>query len=348
MSLRTIGVAALAATILAGAPAKADGDLHIYNWGNYTNPDLIKKFEDTYHIKVTMDDYDSNETMLAKVRSGATGFDIVVPTDYTVKIMLEEGLLAKTEPNKMDNFKNVDPRWIDVYWDQGRNYTVPWQWGTTAFVVDTAKYSGDINTLALLFDTPPELQGRINVIPDMNEIINAGLRYLNLPRCTGDPAEKPNMENLKKVNELLQRAKPNWRTFDYDTTGKMGTGDADMSVTWNGAAIRIREARPTVKYAYPKEGLPRWMDNVAVLKDAPNMENAKLFQNFIMDPENAALISAFAKYGNGIMGAEMFLPPELAQAPELNWPAGVEPELIPPCSKDVNDTYNKIWTALLK
>ena len=91
------------------------------------------------------------------------------------------------------------------------------------------------------------------------------------------------------------------------------------------------------------------MDNVAVLKDAPNMENAKLFQNFIMDPENAALISDFAKYANGIVGAEKFLPPELAQAPELNWPAGAGTGArFRPAPKDVNDTYNKIWTALLK
>jgi len=348
MNSRLLGMAALAALLAAAGPALADGELHIFNWGDYTSPELIAKFEKQFNIKVTLDEYDSNETMLAKVRAGSTGFDIVVPTDYTVKIMLDEGMLAETKPNQMENFKNIDPVWVDVYWDQGRNYTVPWQWGTTAFVVDTSKYAGDINTLALLFDPPPELQGRINIIPDMNEIINAGLRYLNLPRCNGDPAEMPNMENLKKVNELLQKAKPHWRTFDYDTTGKMDSGDVDMSVTWNGAAFRIREKNANAKYAYPKEGLPRWMDNVAVLKDAPNMDNAKLFQNFIMDPENAALISAKAKYGNGIIGADKFLPPEMASAPELSWPEGVNPELIPPCSKDVNDVYNKIWTSLLK
>jgi len=346
MNIKLLGWAA--AFWLAAGAAHADGQLHIFNWGNYTNPKLIEKFEKAYNLKVTMDDYDSNETMLAKVRSGSTGFDVVVPTDYTVKIMIEEGMLAKTEPNQMDNFKNVDPIWVDVYWDKGRHYTVPWQWGTTAFSVNTAKYSGDINTLALLFDTPKELQGRINILPDMNEMINAGLRYLNLPRCTGDPDEKPNMENLKKVADLLQKAKPNWRTFDYDDIGKMTSGDVDMSMGWNGSTFRIRQQIPTVKYAYPKEGMPRWMDNVAVLKDAPNMDNAKLFQNFVMDPENAALLSDFAKYGNGITGANKFLSPDLASAPELNWPAGVNPELVPPCSKDVNDTYNKIWTSLLK
>src|SRR5881397_3555565 len=129
--------ASAAVLLLAAAPALADGDLHIFNWGDYTNPKLIDKFEKQYNVKVTLDDYDSNETMLAKVRAGGTGYDVVVPTDYTVKIMVEEDMLAKTEPDQMDNFKNVDPKFVSVYWDSGRHYTVPWQWGTTAFAVDT-------------------------------------------------------------------------------------------------------------------------------------------------------------------------------------------------------------------
>ena len=86
------------AALLCGRPALADGELHIYNWGDYTNPKLIEKFEKQYNVKVTLDDYDSNETMLAKVRAGNTGYDIVVPSDYTVKIMIDEGMLEKTEP----------------------------------------------------------------------------------------------------------------------------------------------------------------------------------------------------------------------------------------------------------
>ena len=108
-----LAAAGIAAAGLMGAgDALADGELHIYNWGNYTNPKLIEKFEAAHNIKVTIDDYDSNETMLAKVQSGATGYDIVVPGDYMVAIMIKEGLLAETKPNEMSNFGNVDPRWV--------------------------------------------------------------------------------------------------------------------------------------------------------------------------------------------------------------------------------------------
>jgi len=331
------------ATTTQEAAAPEGGELHIYNWGNYTNPELIKKFQETYKVKVTLDDYDSNETMLAKIKGGATGYDIVVPSDYMVAVMIKEGLLEETKPNQMENFKNVDPRWVDIYWDKGRNYTVPWQWGTTAFTVNTDVYKGDINTYKLIFDPPAELQGRINMLDDMNEVINAGLRYLNLPRCNKNP------EDLKKLTDLLMGAKKYWRTFDYATIEKLTSKDVDLSQQWNGASLRVRLQMPSMKYAYPKEGLTGWMDNVAVLKGAPNMENAKKFQNFVMDPQNAALISNFARYANGIAGSEKYMDKDMAEAPEIVMPADAPaPEFLPPCDEDTVKLYNAIWTELKK
>ncbi|SMF65251.1 spermidine/putrescine transport system substrate-binding protein [Tistlia consotensis] len=328
---------------LGAVQARAAGELHIYNWGNYTNPELIKSFEKKYDVKVTLDDYDSNEMMLAKIKGGAAGYDIVVPSDYMVSVMAGEGLLEKTEPNQMANFKNINPKWIEVYWDKGRHYTVPWQWGTTAFTVDTAVYKGDVNTLKLELDPPPELKGRINMLNDMNEVINAGLRYLGYPRCNS------NKEQLKELSDLLIKAKASWRTMDYATIEKLTSGDVDLSQNWNGAAMRARAQRPTLKYAYPKEGFTGWMDNVAVLKGAPNLENAKLFQNFVMDPENAALISNFARYANGIKGSEKFMDKDMVAAPEIIPPAGTQdPEFVPPCDQKVVDLYNRIWTNLKK
>lgn len=343
MLRRTLKITAAAALLFASTAAYADGELHIYNWGDYTNPKLLEKFEQTYNVKVTLDDFDSNDTALAKVRAGNTGYDVLMPSDYAVKILIDEGFLAKTEPNKMENFKNLDSRWIDVYWDPGRNYSVPWQWGTTNFAVDTAVYSGDIDTLAILFDPPAELQGKINMQPEIVEVIHAGLRYLGKPLCNGNP------EDLKAVNDLLLKAKPYWRTIDYGMIEPLVAGDVAASHGWNGAAMRARLQKPTIKYAYPKEGVAGWMDNAVVLADAPNMENAKLFQNFLMDPENAALISDYAKYANGIMGSEKYLPKEFAEAPEIMMPATAPvPTFQPPCPQEVTEKYNQIWTNLLK
>ncbi len=341
MKYKTLTAAAVSAFALGAMGAHAEGKLNIYNWGNYTNPDMVKKFEEAYDIEVTLDGYDSNETMLAKVKEGNTGYDIVVPGDYMVAIMVGEGLLAEINASEMENFKNMDPNWVDVYWDPGRKYSVPYQWGTTSFTVDSEVYGGDINTLGLIFDTPEELKGRINMLNDMNDVINAGLRYLGYQRCNSNPDE------LKELMVLLSKAKDDWRTMDYSVIEKLTSKDVDLSQSWNGAAMRARADRPTLKYAYPKEGFTGWMDNVAVLADAPNMENAKLFVNFMMDPENAAMTSNFARYANGVLGSEKFMDAEMLEAPEIVMPADAPvPDFVKPCDQEVVDLYNKLWTRL--
>ena len=324
--------------------AHADGELAIYNWGNYTSPDLIKKFEETYKVKVSVTDYDSNDTALAKVRAGGHGFDIVVPSANFVPIWIKEGLLLEARPDQMENFKNVDERWVNVEWDPGRHYSVPWQWGVTGPVVDTAVYKGDINTSGIWLDPPPELVGKIDVTPEMNDVLYATIRYLGGEWCTNDKAV------LKKVRDKLKEAKPKWLAMDYEIVEKFAKKDYAAALYWNGAAYRAREQNPGVRFGYPKEGFPFFMDSVVILKDAKNVENAKLFMNFIMTPENAALISNFATYANGIKGSEQFMKPGLKDAPELAVPAEFQAAggWINTCPPEVNEVYSKIWKDLLK
>ena len=344
MKISITTLAAGFAIALTAGIANAAGELNLFNWGNYTNPELLEKFEKEHGIKVTVTGYDDNDSALAKVKAGGHGFDMVVPSSNYVPIWISEGLLLESRPDTMSNFKNLEARWQDTDWDPGRHYTVPWQWGSVGIMVDTAVYNGDINTSSIVFDPPAELVGKINVAPEMGDVMGMALRYVGGEPCTSDKAM------LKKARDVLIAAKPKWLSMEYGVIEKIAAGDLAASLYWNGAAFRARLKNPNVHYGYPREGYSLWMDSVAILKEAKNVENAKTFLNFIMEPENAALISAFARYANGVEGSQEFMPADMATATEVVIPKEFQSagHFVRACEPDVQKIYTAIWTELQK
>lgn len=324
--------------------ASAEGVLNLYNWGNYTSPELLAKFEKDTGIKVTVTEYDSNDTALAKIETGGHGFDLVVPSANYIPIYVEKGLIAELDNSKLPNKGNIAPEWADVAWDPMRAHSIPWQWGSTGIAVNTSVYKGDINTSAVFLNVPEELKGKINVVPEMNDIVNLAIMYVGGQPCTEDT------EVLKKARDVLLAAKPDWLSMDYGATEKLSNNDWAASVNWNGSTMRARLANPPVAYGYPKEGYPLFMDSVALLSDAQNVENAYTFLNYIMVPENAAMISAFARYANGIAGSEPFMPEDMKTAPEVVTPAEFKASgvFLPTCSAKATQYLTAIWTELQK
>ncbi|MCL4065283.1 extracellular solute-binding protein [Pseudomonas sp. GX19020] len=333
--------------ILCATAAMASADdkvLQLYNWGDYTSAELLRKFEAETGIKVIVTDYDSNDTALAKIRAGGHGFDMVVPSANYVPIFVEEGLVAELDHSKLPNIGNIAPEWRDVSWDPGRAHTIPWQWGSTGIMVNKSVYSGDINTSAIWLDVPDELKGKINVTPEMNDIVYMAVWYVGGEPCTEDT------EVLKKARDALIAAKPDWISMDYGATEKMSSNDWAATVYWNGAALRSRINNPDVHFGYPKEGYPLFMDSVGILSDAKNPEGAYKFLNFIMEPENAALISTHAKYANGITGSEPFMPEEMKGAPEIEIPEASKAagHFLQRCPPKAQEYMTAIWTELMK
>ena len=324
--------------------AHAEGELQLYNWGDYTSPELLAKFEKETGIKVTVTDYDSNDTALAKIEAGGAGFDLVVPSANYVPIYVEKGLVQELDLSKIPNHANIAPEWMNVDYDPGRKYSIPWQWGTTGVAVNQKAYSGDINTSAIWLDPPPELVGKVNVTPEMNDVLAMATMYMGGEFCSDDA------ELMKKVRDKLIEAKPKWLSMDYGMTEKMTNNDVMASLYWNGAIFRARLANPDVKYGYPKEGYPLWMDQVMLLSDAKNVEEAYKFLDFIALPENAAMISAYARYANGIAGSEPFMPEDMKTAPEIVIPAELVSagHFLSTCTGKGQDYITAIWTELQK
>lgn len=337
---------ALTLALLAGSalPALAEGELKIYNFFDYMPPELIQKFQTETGITVTSDTYDSNEAMLASLKAGRLGqYDVAVPGDYMVKIMGDQGLLDTFEPSELSNFGNIEERWLDVAFDPGRRHSVPYQWGSTAFSVNRDVFKGDIQTLGILFDPPEELRGRINVLDSQGEVLALGSIYLGIPQCTADRAQ------LKALNDMLLKAKAAWASFGSDTAKDvLVSGDAAAGMIYNGFSARGRAEGANIEYAYPKEGAVVWMDNMVLLKDAPNRENALRFMNFLLNPENAAALSNHAAYVAGVKGTEPFLKDEIKNSPENNPPENMKFSFVEACDQATQGLYDAIWTNLKK
>ncbi|MCP9480956.1 extracellular solute-binding protein [Shimia sp. CNT1-13L.2] len=338
------GAAALALTVAASA-ASAEGKLVLYHWFEYMPQEVLDKFTAETGIEVTMDTYDSNEAMLASLKAGAIGtYDLAVPGDYMVSIMAGEGLLDTIADGELKNKGNIQANWADPSFDPGRKHSIPYQWGSTSFAVNRDVYGGDIQTTDILFNPPKELSGRINMLDSQGEVLAMAALHLGIPQCSTD------REQLKALNAMLVGAKQHWSSFNSDTAKEvLVSGDAAVGQIYDGFAAKAREEGANIEYAYPTQGYVAWMDNVVLLKDAPNRDSAIKFMDFLLEPENIAAVTNYAQYNAGVTGVETFLDPSLATQPEKNPHAKAGPGVfIEVCSEEVQEVYDQIWTNVKK
>lgn len=330
-------------TLSMGA-ASAEGKLSLYNWFDYIPQDLLDKFAAEYDVEVTMDTYDSNETLLSTLKAGKIGvYDVAIPGDYMVAILAAEGMLDTFEPDELSNFGNIKPAWMDVPFDSGRHSSVPYQVGSTSFSVNRDAYQGEIDTWEIMFNPPAELVGKINALDSQGEVLAMGSMYLGIPQCTSDRDE------LKALNDLMQTAKESWASISSDIAkDALVSGDAMAGMIWSGYSAKARAEGANLEYAFPKEGIVVWMDNAVLLKDAPNRENALKFLNFLLEPENAAAITNFAQYGAGVIGTDPFIDEAVKNSPESNLPSDIPTQFVQACDQEVQEIYDTIWTNLKK
>lgn len=338
----------LIATALLGVfvtgQAQAEGELKIYNWFEYMPQELLDKFTAETGIKVTMDTFDGNEALLAALKAGKIGsYDVAMPSDYMVDILNKEGLLDSFTPDEIPNLANIDSKWLDVPFDLGRVHSVPYQWGTTSFMVNRDVYDGPIDTTDIIFNPPDALKGKINVLDSAGETLALASLHLGIPQCSDD------REQLKALNALVLSAKPYWASFGSDIAKDvLVSGDASAGMIWSGFGAKARAENPSLEYAYPKQGYIVWMDNIVLLKDAPNRASALAFMNFMLEPENAGALSNYARYMPGVKGAEPFIDAALKAAPESNPPADGHGVFVTTCPQEVQIHYDAIWTNLKK
>ena len=295
---------------------ETDGDLAFYNWTEYMDPDLITAFQDEYGVTVTEDFYPSNEEMVAKVQVGNSGYDMVVPSDYMVSILIEEGLIQPVQEAAVPNKGNVDDLFANPPYDPGAEYSAAYQWGTTGIGIDIGVTGADIpHTWGLLFDADLAeqygLSGKISLLDDPRETMGAALKYLGYSLNSTSDAE------LAEAEAVIKDAVSRVAAFDSDQYSELVvSGETIVAHGYSGNFLwDFEEGESEYDYFVPEEGGTVWVDNMAVVSDAPHPCTAFAFMNFLLDAENGAQLTNFNWYASPNGAALPFIDQEVLDNP---------------------------------
>ncbi len=323
-----------------GANDQPQVTLHLFTWSDYTEETVVKQFEERFGIKVVTDTFGSNEELLAKLQGGAAGYDVVVPSDYMVSILVKQGLLAELDPAKIPNLAHVYKHLKGLYYDPTNSYSVPYLWGTTGIGYNADVVSPPPDSWDVLWDA--RYKSKISLLNDEREVFGMALRASGESLNASDPGK------VEAAKKRLMAQKPLVKTYTSENYDQLlVSGEVALAHGWSGTIARAAAERPSIKYVVPKEGGTIWQDNLCVLKSSARREEAMTFINFLLEPQTAALITTKVKYASASEEARIFVPKELAQDPGIYPPSSVVARL--EWIKDVGDAiklYDRAWTEL--
>jgi spermidine/putrescine-binding protein len=322
-------------------------ELNLFVWTEYIPQDVTDCFEQVYGITVNHNEYSSNEELYAKLSAGSNNFDLVMPTDYIVSLMIRQGLLQKLDKSKLPVLETFEPTYLNLPFDPNNDYTLPYQAGTDALVVN----SDAVETPPASWDDlwKPEYAGRIVMLDDSRAVIGLTLLTLGYDPNTTDPAQ------LNEARDKLAQLVPNVKLFDSDSPKTaLIAGDVDLGMTWTGEAVLAQQENPAIQYIYPSEGAILWQDNYAIPVDAPHLDAAYAWLNYSMQPDLFWMMLRDFPYTNPSKGALEYAKanhPDLYNAyiesPITNTP--VDAVKNGHRLEDVGEAvvaYDKIWTEV--
>jgi spermidine/putrescine transport system substrate-binding protein len=314
--------------------------LHYFTWSDYVSSELIHEFEQAHRAHVVVDTFSSNEELLAKLQGGASGYDVIVPSDFMVSIMVAQGMLAELDSIALPNLKMLEPHLQHPAFDPMHRYAVPYLWGTVGIGYDSAVVTPSPDSWDILWDS--RYRGRISMLNDQREVFGAVLRSMGQSMNSTDPGV------IELAKQKLIAQKPLVKIYaseHYDQL--LASGDVVLAQGWGGPVARAMRDRPSIRYVVPKEGGTIWADCLVVLRTSPNKALAMQFINYLIDARVAARTSERLLFAASNRDARAWIKKEILENPAVYPPA----ELIPRMEwmGDVGKamrTYDRAWTEL--
>lgn len=347
------------ALFVATSASAEDKTVNVYNWSDYIAEDTLANFTKATGIKVTYDVYDSMETLEAKIYAGASGYDVIVPTNLNLQRMIQAGVLQPLDKSKLPNDKH---QWSFITdrlaaYDPGNKYAEDYMWGTTGigYNVDKIKQimpDAPVGSWRMVFD--PAIVSKfkscgVYFLDSPDDVIPAALAYLGL-----DPNSK-NPDNLNKAAEALKAITPYVQKFhSSEYIEALANGDICLAIGYSGDVFQARDRADEaengvhIDYTIPKEGALMWFDSMAIPKDAPHPDSALAFINYMMDPEVAAANTNYVAYPNGSIDSQKYVDKDVLDDPKIYPPKEILDKTFtttPPDQK-TQRLVTRLWTSI--
>lgn len=276
----------------ASTQSTSSGTLTIYNWGDYIDPELLTAFEEESGFQVVYETFDSNEAMYTKINQGGTSYDIAIPSEYMIERMIEEEMLHPLDYSKIEGVEHLVPEFVDLPFDPGNQYSIPYFWGTLGIIYNETMIAEDAIT-AWEDLWKPEYRENLLLIDGAREILGFTLQNL------GYSLNSTNLEELAEVEEKLAGLAPNVKAIVADEIKMyMIQEEAPIAVTFSGEAADMMWENENLHYVLPEEGSNLWFDSLVIPKTAQNIDGAHAFISFMLRPENAALNAEYIGYSS--------------------------------------------------
>ena len=344
ISLVTLILAGLFTGCGSKTDSEAGGDktLNIFVWTEYVPDSVIQKFEDETGIQVNVSTYSSNEDMLAKVKSETEGaYDIVQPSDYMVQQMIAQGMCEELDKTKLTNITNMNEAYLNLSYDPGNVYSIPYLGGAGAIAVNTDVIKDDITSYADLFN--PKYADSLVVLDDFRAVIGMAAKSLGYSMNETDPTK------LAEIKDRTLELKNNIKLYDSDSPkSALISGDCTLAYCWSAEIALAMEENPAIKIVYPSEGAYLFLDNWVVPKGAKNYDAAMQFINFMMEAETAQMVGEEFPYLNPNAAGVALLGEDFSSNIAKNPPAEVlqKGEFVENIDSDSLAAYDEIWTEL--
>lgn len=314
--------------------------LNVYNWGDYIDESVIGEFEKKYGIKVNYETYATNEDMYVKVKSGATDYDVLIPSDYMISKMIKENMLEKIDFNNVPNYKYIDEKFKGLDFDEKNEYSVPYMWGVVGIVYNKKMVTEPVDSWNILWDE--KYRNQILMLDSQRESIGVALQKL------GYSLNSTEKEKLEQAKQELIKQKPLVLAYVGDEIkDKMIAGEAALGIIWAGDAVFMKKQNPDLEFVVPKEGSNLFVDSMVIPKTSKHKKEAEMFINFMCETEIAKKNTEYIGYSTPHKEAYK----QLDEETRNDKTAYPDDEIIKRCEiyKDLSDMlkeYDRIWTEV--